>query len=42
MRRLQDRQKELLGLGMGTWIIHLLLATVILLTIARALGDSAQ
>jgi len=42
MRRLQEWQKELAGLGMGVWVIHLLLATVILLTIARALGGFAD
>jgi hypothetical protein len=42
MRRLHEWQKELFGLGMGTWIIHLLLATVIMLTIARALGGFAD
>jgi hypothetical protein len=42
MKRLQEWQKELLGLGMGTWVVHLLIATILILLVARALGGFGQ
>jgi hypothetical protein len=39
---MREWQKELIGLGVGTWVVHLLMAAALLAMVLFAFGDSAH
>lgn len=42
MAAMREWQKELLGLGVGAWVVHVLLAAALIATMVAALRDLAH